>query len=141
MSKSKKDPLRGVGNVIRDTTSNVEAGLQDFANYGKEVFSGNFNNIGQSGLSVVTSPFLSRRQRREMIGETSNQRRLREGEEKAAADVVQDAQNQVNAQGQLIADTIMGLADSRKRTPGRRQVMSPNLLSQMQSNSLLSGGR
>lgn len=132
MSKSKKDPFRQI-------SKNIESGLQDAGSHVKEIFSGNFNNMTQSGVSVMASPFLSKRQRTQIIGETGTDRRLREGEEKAAADVVKDVQNQVDAQGQLIANTIMGLADSKKRTPGRRQVMSPNLLSQMQSQSLLTG--
>lgn len=155
MSKSKKDPLRSVGNAVGINSTNIkrvgnalegwgkniEANLQDTGAAWRDLFSGNFNNLGNNAvrgtLAGISMGAISRKDKRRLGGEASFERARREKEEKAAEDVIKDQQNAVAAQGQLIANTVAGLVDAKRRTPGRRMVMSDNLLSSMRNNSLL----
>lgn len=143
MSKSKKDPFNKVGNFVRALPKNIEKGFQaDFANLG-QLFKGNFNNQFNSVMQGSATQTVFGNDTKKAAGwvgaggETAVERLKREGEDKAAADVIKDAQNQTAAQGQMIANTIMGITDQKKRTPGRKQVMSNNLLNTVANNSLL----
>ena len=144
MSKSKKDPFNKVGNFIRAAPKNIERGFAaDFANLG-QLFKGNFNNQFNSAMQGSATQSVFGNDTKKAAGwvgaggDTAVERLKTEADNKAADDVIKDAQNQQAAQGQMIANTIMGLSEAKKRTPGRKQVMGDNLLKTMQSNSLLS---